>query len=245
METRTGEIVTRIRREIRRLELHPGERLGSERELAERLNEPRSALRAALEVMEADDEIRRAMGSQGGIFVSDGRIERNLNTIVGVPGMLRQQGFRCTTTVLRAMVGLAAPDEQRALRLSESSNVIRLVRRRDANDIPWSLDTAVIPADLVPGLLQHDLTESLYDVLRDDYGLETAEAHETIDLAAAASYAASVLDIEIGTPVFQIWRTTTATNGAVMEFAHDLFRSDRTRIQMQRLGARWKRATRS
>lgn len=242
MDDRTQTIIARIQTEIRRRDLRAGERLGSERELAERFGEPRSALRAALEVLEADDRIRRTMGRQGGIFVSDGRIERHLNTILGVPEMLRQQGMRSGTRILRSTVELAGPAEQRALHLASGSNVFRIVRERAANSVPWSLDTSVIPADLTPGLLSHDLTRSLYEILRTEYGLEPEHAEETIDVLEADSYVASVLGIPTGASLVQIYRTTIATNGAVMEFAHDLFRGDRTRVHLRRFGARWKRA---
>jgi GntR family transcriptional regulator len=241
MDDRTQRIIARIQTEIRRGDLRAGERLGSERELAERFAEPRSALRAALEVLEAQDLIRRTMGRQGGVFVSDGRIERHLNTILGVPEMLRQQGMRSSTSILRSTVELAGPGEQRALHLPSGANVYRIVRVREANGRPWSLDTSVVPADLTPGLLSHDLTRSLYEILRTEYGLEAEHAEETIDVQEADSYVASVLGIETGSSLVQIWRTTIATNGAVMEFAHDLFRGDRTRVHLRRFGARWKR----
>ena len=241
MDERTRLLVTLIRQEIRRLELGVGERLGSERELAERLDAPRTAVRVALEALEHEGILRRIMGRSGGIFVSDGRIERNLNTIVGVPDMLRQQGFSSSSTVLKASVGLASRREQRALGIDEEANVFRIIRRRDAGETPWSLDTSVIPADLVPGLLSYDLSESLYSILKAAFGLEPREAEETIDVVAADSYTAMTLGVPAGAPLLQIWRTTTSTGGISMEFAHDLFRADRTRVHMHRFGARWKR----
>ncbi len=232
----------RIRQEIRRFELRVGERLGSERELAERLDASRAALRLALDALETEGRVRRTMGSTGGVFVSDGRIERNLNTIMGVPDMLRQQGFRGATSVIRAAIAVASPGEQRALGIADGVNVYRIIRRRDADDVPWSLDTSVVPAELAPGLLSHDLAESLYGILKEHYGVEPHEAHETIEVVPADSYDAATLDIPLGGPILQIWRHTTTSNGTVMEFAHDRFRADRTRVHLQRFGARWKRA---
>ena len=48
----------------------PGERLGAERELAERLGVSRSTIRAALADLERNGVIRRLRGRAGGIFVA-------------------------------------------------------------------------------------------------------------------------------------------------------------------------------
>jgi len=59
--------------------LRPGQRLGAERELAETLGVSRSTLRQALAVMEESDVVRRIPGRGGGTFVSQHKIERDLN----------------------------------------------------------------------------------------------------------------------------------------------------------------------
>ena len=55
----TSELVYRIRALIRDRELQPGERLGSERALAQSLGISRSDLRMALAVLEASHEVIR------------------------------------------------------------------------------------------------------------------------------------------------------------------------------------------
>ena len=77
----TSELVYRIRARIREQELLPGEKLGSERALADSLGVSRSDLRNALTVLESDHEIIRKIGRAGGIVISDGRLERNINTV--------------------------------------------------------------------------------------------------------------------------------------------------------------------
>lgn len=241
MDENTRGLTDRIRQEVRRLELSVGERLGSERELAQRFGTSRGSLRAVLDLLESKGELRRTMGSKGGVFVSDSRIERNLNTILGVPDMLRQQGFSCETTVLRAAVGGASPREQRMLGIPGNANVYRIIRRRDADGIPWSLDSSVIPTELAPDLLSSDLSLSLYGVLKQRFNIEPREASETIEVLPARSYEAKTLGITVGTAVLHITRKTTSNNGQIVEFAHDKFRADRTRVHLRKFGARWKR----
>lgn len=61
----TSELVYRIRARIREQELLPGEKLGSERALADSLGVSRSDLRNALTVLESDHEIIRKIGRAG------------------------------------------------------------------------------------------------------------------------------------------------------------------------------------
>lgn len=239
----TDDLVARVRELIREREARPGERIGNERELADSLNVPRTALRRALDVLEDEDAVRRVMGRTGGVFASDGKIERQINTTAGIPAMLRQQGIATHTDVVRVDLSAASPAEARALDLGSSSAVVRVVRRRSAAGAPWSLDTSVLPAALVPGIIAWDLSGSLYELLEREYGLVAAEADETIDVVPAGTDAASRLDVAEGDPLLQVWRVARTVTGVPFEFAHDFFRADRTRVHLRRFGSRWKRAT--
>jgi len=236
--------VQRLRGMIKREQLRPGERLGSERGLCAALGVDRSPLRAALEVLERCGEIRRTMGRLGGVFVSDGKVTRHLNTIQGVPDMLRQQGLRHDTSLLRAEVGTPDRLECRQLRLAERDPVIRLTRRRDAAGVPLSLDSMAIPARLLPGWTRLDFSVSVYEILRREYGIEPARAAETIELGAATDAQARILQVPAGAPLFDIRRLTVDTADRPIELSRDLFRADRTRISLERLGTNWKRAAR-
>jgi GntR family transcriptional regulator len=237
-----SELAETIRRAIARAELRVGERLGSERALAEQFGVPRSALREALEELEASDVIRRTMGRTGGVFVTDGKIERQLNTMQGVPDMLRQQGFVSSTQVLDEEIGLASPSEQRSLALAEGENVFRMRRRRNAGGIPLSIDTMALPMRLVPGFQDLDHAVSVYRLLASEYRIEMHQSDETIDVAPATAEQAVELGIREGDPLFEIWRITVDASDSPIEFSHDFFRADRTRISLRRYGARWKRA---
>lgn len=220
-----------------------GERIGSERELAEYFGVARSRLRRALETLETEGRVRRTIGRAGGVFSWDGKIERQINTIESVPAMLRQQGFRPSTTLLDWRIGVPTPGERRALRLADTEPVLRLERRRDADGVPLSLEVMTLPIQLFPGLQTRDLSNSVYSILAEDYGIELADASETIDVVAASPDVADTLGIAVGDSVFSIRRVTYDRSGRPIEFAHDLFSAQRTRITLRKVGARWKRAS--
>jgi len=220
-----------------------GERIGSERGLAEHFAVTRSELRSVLAQLEREGTVRRTIGRSGGVFRWDGKIERHLNAIESVPDMLRQQGFRPTTTVLRSEITIASPIECRALRIPSGDPVLRLRRRRDADGIPLSVDSMSLPMRLLPGFQSVDHTRSVYRTLAEEYGIEPASANETIDVVGAPADLAEELTVAVGEPLLEIRRVTYDAAGVPFEFAHDFFLAARTRITLRHHGSRWKRAS--
>src|SRR5215216_839344 len=133
----------------------PGERLGAERELAERLGVSRSTIRAALADLERNGMVRRARGRGGGIFVTERKVERDLTSLAGLPAYLRRQGFQSA-----AALGLSGP-----------ALVLEVVRVRLADGEPISLERALFPAERFPDLLDRSLGGSLYELLETQYDL--------------------------------------------------------------------------
>jgi GntR family transcriptional regulator len=216
--------------------LRPGQRLGAERTLAAELGVSRATLRQALAVLEEGGVVRRVPGRGGGTFVSKGKIERDLSRVVGVPALLRSQGVVAGTRVMSARLSEADESAARALRLRAGELVIDLVRIRLADGSPISVEHAMLPADRFPGLLELPLGGSVYELLEEHFGARPKEAVERIEVVAASPDEAMVLDVPTGAPLLSITRTTTGIDGEPIEFSHDLFRADRTRIVVRTPG---------
>ncbi len=226
----------RILAEIANGQLRPGQKLGAERDLAIDLQVSRSTLRQALTVLEETGVVRRLPGRGGGTFVSPEKIDRDLSQIVGVPSLLRGQGFTSGTRLISAAVLLADPKTQMALGLSDGDYIFEVVRIRLADSIPISLEHARFPAEMFPGLLERPLGNSLYELLSKHYDTTPDEAVEHIDLVNATSDEARILEVPLGSPLLSIIRTTMDTKGRKIEYSHDLFRGDRTRITVRTKG---------
>jgi GntR family transcriptional regulator len=218
-------------------ELRPGQRLGAERELAVRLGVSRSTLRQALGVLEDLGAVRRVPGRGGGTFVSKPKIERDLSSVVGVPALLREQGFTAGSRVVGA--GIVAADEATAaaLGVEPGALVTEIVRIRLADGSPLSLENARFPALRFPSLLELPLGGSVYELIEQRYGVRPVDAVERIEAIPAGPDEAAVLDLLPGMPLLAITRTTFDQDGAPFEFSHDLFRADRTRILVRTPGA--------
>jgi GntR family transcriptional regulator len=208
----------------------PGERVGAERELAERLGVSRSTIRAALADLERSGVIRRSRGRGGGIFVAERKVERDLTSLAGLPAYLRRQGFESDARVLSTATVEADSETAAALGLADGELVLEVVRVRLADREPISLERASFPAERFPGLLDRSLGGSLYELLESHYGLAPGEAEERIEVVAAGSAEARLLGLRRGAPLLAVARTAWDADGRAFERSHDLFRADRARI---------------
>ena len=208
----------------------PGERLGAERELAERLGVSRSTLRAALGDLERGGVVRRARGRGGGIFVAERKVERDLTSLAGLPAYLRRQGFQADARVLSTATVEADAGTAAALGLPPAALVLEVVRVRLADGDPISLERALFPAERFPDLLDRSLGGSLYELLEGHYGLQPGEAEERIEVVAAGAAEARLLGLRRGAPLLAVAHTAWDAEGRAFERSHDLFRADRARI---------------
>ncbi|HUA30385.1 MAG TPA: GntR family transcriptional regulator [Streptosporangiaceae bacterium] len=208
--------------------LRPGDRLGTERELAARLSVSRSTLRQVLAVLAESGIVRRVPGRAGGTFVAHAKVDRDLSVIVGLPEYLRRQGFVAGTQVLSATMSGADDIAANNLGLPTGSLLIDIVRIRLADGIPISLERVQLPADIFPGLLELPLGGSIYDLLDAHYGIRPDEVIEHLEVAEASSDEAALLGVQVRAPLLAITRTSATSAGVPFEFSHDLFRADRT-----------------
>jgi GntR family transcriptional regulator len=232
-----GPAAERVRRQfldqIQHGQLRPGERLGGERDLAQKLGVSRSTVRQALAALENAGAVRRVPGRGGGTFVRSQKVERDLSRVVGVPALLRAQGMTSGSRIITTSIAEADEATAAALELGRGAYVVDVVRIRLADGLPISLEHVRLPAERFPQLLDLPLGGSLYDLLERHYETVPGEAEEHIEVVAASEDEASILGTEAGAPLLSIARTTKDQDGVVFEYSHDLFRADRTVITVR------------
>ncbi|OHV32458.1 MULTISPECIES: GntR family transcriptional regulator [Pseudofrankia] len=236
-----GPTAADVRRRLRQLVVDgtrgPGERIGGERDLAAALGVSRATLRQALTALEREGVILRVRGRGGGTFVAPRKVERDLSRIVGVPELLRTQGFTAGSQVVSAALEPADEAVAAALALTPGDPVARIVRIRLADGGPISLENACFPARRFPGLFNRPLSGSLYELFADEYGVRPGEAVEQIEVVVAGDEEAALLRTTVGAALLALQRTTYDPAGEPFEHSHDLFRADRIRIVVRSAGA--------
>ena len=93
-----------------------------------------------------------------------------------------------------------------------------------------TLEDSWVPAAHFPGLLDADLSGSLYALMRERYDLGPVSATERLEPVAARTYEAGALEVEEGSPLMLVERIAYAADGTAVEFAHDRHRGDAARF---------------
>lgn len=220
--TNVEDVVRVVRQIIAQRELMPGEKLGTERALAE---------------LESNHEIVRKIGRAGGIVVSDGRLERNLNTVESLTQIAKRQGWALQSIVLSAVVAPASASDMRLLRLpADRLTVYAVTRLRMLGDAPLSVETNHLPAYLFPGFLNRDLSMSFYGLFQQEYKIRPQRVDETLDYAPACEAAAQRLHVPAGAPTLRINRVAYDQQGRPCERATDVYDAARIRFTMHHSG---------
>ena len=224
------DVRRRLLEEITSRQLRPGDRLGTERDLAARLSVSRSTLRQVLAVLAQAGTVRRVPGRAGGTFVTHTKVDRDLSVILGLPEYLRRQGFVAGTRVLSATMAGADDVTAEQLALPAGSLVLDITRIRLADGIPISLERVRLPAEIFPGLLELPLGGSLYELLDRKYSIRPEDVVEHLEVVEASTDEAGLLGVGAGAPLLAITRTSSTAGGIAFEFSRDLFRADRVRV---------------
>lgn len=207
--------------------LQPGDRIGAERELSARYDVSRWTIRKSLELLESQERILRTNGRNGGVFVAHGKVVRDLRGHVGLPEYVRARGLEAGATVLGTSMIVADAKITELMDIPRDTLVLRVDRLRLAAGLPLSLETLWLRAELFPGLLDHSLVGSIYELLETEYGLVRGEAVETISASQADRELIATLQVPSGAPILMVSRVAHTSTGEVFEYSEERYRADR------------------
>lgn len=206
--------------------LKTGDRVPSERQIAEAVGASRMTARQALKSLERRGLVETRVGR--GAFVANPRIEKQMHTLSGFTEEMRRAGRQTSSVVLDAGTGVADQEVAAALGLAEQTLVHRLSRVRLVEGEPVAVERTEIPQALAPGLLEQTdfSSDSLYRVLSSHYGFVPTEAEETVCADLCDGATAAALGCAPGAPVLKLTRCTFDGSGKPFEYVRSVYRGD-------------------
>ena len=202
-----------------------GERLPSERVLAEDFGTSRASVRLALQELVVEGRLRREHGS--GTYVARPKLAQPLE-LSSYTSEARAAGFEPGTEILELATVRAGPRVGARLAVAPSTRVVLLVRLRTADGLPMALERTHLVSARFPHLRRHLSAEgSLYRVMREVYGVEPVESHDAIETAVLSPDDAAVLRTEVGLPALRQTRLALDADGTPLEWTESVYRGDR------------------
>src|SRR5688500_9718181 len=145
-------------------EWEPGQRMPTERDLAERYGCSLITVRHAMGELVREGRIERTRGR--GTFVLRPRLDRDIAGRGSFTEEMRQRGLDPETRVISSRPEAASTAVATSLELKPAEPTLYLERLRLASGEPYLLEQVHLPAERFPGLLASDFEhESLYDLL--------------------------------------------------------------------------------
>src|SRR6266581_2268455 len=220
-----------IRKRIDSGQLHPGDAVASERDLARLHEVSLMTARHALASLEREGIVERRRGS--GTFVAAPKIQ--FNKLMSYTEQMSSRGLVAGSKVLFAKVLDNENEAAARLSLPPISHIIKLERLRHAAGEPFALETCYLNAAEFPGLLDAPIgRESLFGILERNYKIELGYADEEIDATAADPRIAEILSIPGRDPLLRIRQVIYSTKGEAIMYVLGFYRSDRHNLVIRR-----------
>ncbi|MBV9843935.1 MAG: GntR family transcriptional regulator [Kutzneria sp.] len=203
----------------------PGALIPTERSLAADFDVSRTTVRQALADLTVEGRVLRVQGK--GTFAAEPKTVQRLQLSSCTEAMLAQ-GRRPSARLLETVEDVADVELGHRLGVRVGARVFRLRRLRLADGEPMAIETVLLAMGRFHGLRRYIGPEvSLYQVLRERFGVQMGHAEETIETTSATPEEAELLGADVGLPMLLLSRHSFDTAGEPVEWAQSVYRGDR------------------
>ncbi len=111
----------------------------------------------------------------------------------------------------------------------------KLSRIRCVDGRPVAIEDSYLPQALYPGLTKATVAKgSLYNAMREHWGLNPAWADAALEPSTADTELAGHLGMAVGAPVVIAWRVTSSEQDQVLEYVRSVYRGDGFALTIRR-----------
>lgn len=224
-----AEVERALAAEINGAILPSGAQLPPEDRLTERFAVSRTTVRKAIEnlVIRGLVEIRRGKGT----FVAQPKLTQELTKLSGFVEDMVALNRLPTARLLDKRVVPATKEVARHLGVTRGVQVYRIERVRLANGIAMSFDETYLPFEIGEKVVANDLeAEPIFDLLERKYETPLIEAQYQLEAAIADRRVALALQVETGSPIFLIERTSYSKDQQPVDYEKLHYRGDLIRF---------------
>lgn len=193
-----------------------GDKLPSERSLAQSFGISHLTVRKALDILEQEGLLLRAQGK--GTFVRAQKYSVDMQQLDGFSSMFRQKGVAISNKMLYSGFRPAGFKYSRVFGIPREEEVFECVRLRQHEDVALALEYNVVPKKYVPGVERYDFGMcSLWDIYQKN-GVEIVEEEQKLEIVKIYNPQADLLGMEEGADVLVLSALSYDTQKQVIEW---------------------------
>jgi GntR family transcriptional regulator len=226
------QIQTQLLDQIKSGQLRAGDALPGEEELTRIYGVSRMTSRQALQALTSQGFAYRQKGR--GTFVLQPKVEKDIAHLLGFSAEMRVLGLKASSRVLKTASEPAPPEIAARLRIEPGAPAFHLHRLRSADGAPVAIEEVWLSQEQFPGIEKIDFVRrSLYETLRERFGIRVGSADEVIEARLASRNEAELLEIATKSSLLVISRTLLSVDNKPVEAGISLYRGDRYRAVLR------------
>lgn len=207
-----------------------GDRLPSERDLADHFEVSRMTLRQAVTLLVEEGILERRVGS--GTYAASHRVRDKMRGTTSFTEIVHSQGKTPSSKLISYQRQLASDTEIKELQLEPSDYVIRMERIRYADNIPLVFEVASIPEKFIKDMKRDEITEHFFKTLV-SHGFEIGKSRQTIYAKTASERVASYLSVSRGHAILALTQVSYFSNGNPFEYVRSQYVGDRFEFYLE------------
>jgi GntR family transcriptional regulator len=213
-------------------ELSPGDSIAPERTLCEQYDVSRMTVNKAITSLVTEGYLYREQGR--GTYVAKPKKNYRVTGLSGLTEEMKERrGLKVDTEIISFEEKCPNKTIKSWLELNENEYIYKITRLRKVENEPYALEVSYIPVALCSGFNRSRLeNNSLYSVLRSDYGLSLEYANQSVEPILVDEYEGKLLGLEKNTPALLFIRRTYNSEDKPFEITSSIYRCDKYKFEM-------------
>lgn len=222
------QVADRICQAIRQGEYLPGSQLPLEKDLCAEFAVSRITIKRAVDELVNDGLVVKRRGAGTFVKALDDRAVHKLSRSAQFGGFSEYyQGHKVHTEVLHFAIIHPEQEAAEQLGISEDDFVYDIQRLRCADGEPVVMEYTQMPIDLITGLKESHLKDSLYRYIEGTLGLHIQSAHRTVRAVMPTKKEQELLGIKEDMPLLEVQQAAFLSDGRPFEYSLSRHRGDK------------------
>ena len=224
------QIHDQIKKEIDEEVWQIGQRLPSERDLAETFQVSRMTLRQAITLLVEEGVLERRVGS--GTFVASTRVQEKMRGTTSFTEIMKSQGKTPSSQLISYRRTLPSKQEIEKLGINKTENIIRMERVRYTDKLPVVYEVASIPEKFIKNFNKEEITSHFFQTLQ-EHGYKIGKSQQTIYARLAKEKIAHYLGIPRGHAILALTQVSYFEDGTAFEYVKSQYVGDRFEFYLE------------